>query len=149
MMSLTLPTDTTINDAGNLLTSIANQIPPQILYAFGISFVVLFIATIIKYGLGVSLKNIKKIPMLLELSVDICAIIVTIIASMETTKSYSLVLFMALCSIIPIVLGSLSRQYWLIYSSKGLCWQSIVSALVNIAMPIIWLIIICEIFFFN
>lgn len=147
--SLTLPADSTMNNAANLLTSIADQIPLQVLYAFGISSIVLLIATIIKYGLGVGLKDIKKMSMLLELSVDICAIIATIIASMETSKSYLLVMFMAFCSIIPILIGSYARQYWLDYSDKGVCWQSVISALVTIATPIIWLVIICEIFFFD
>lgn len=147
--SLTLPADSTMNNAANLLTSIADQVPLQVLYAFGISSIVLLIATIIKYGLGVGLKDIKKMSMLLELSVDICAIIATIIASMETSKSYLLVMFMAFCSIIPILIGSYARQYWLDYSDKGVCWQSVISALVTIATPIIWLVIICEIFFFD
>ena len=138
-----------MNNAANLLTSIADQVPLQVLYAFGISSIVLLIATIIKYGLGVGLKDIKKMSMLLELSVDICAIIATIIASMETSKSYLLVMFMAFCSIIPILIGSYARQYWLDYSDKGVCWQSVISALVTIATPIIWLVIICEIFFFD
>lgn len=147
--SLTFPADSTMNNAANLLTSIADQIPLQVLYAFGISSIVLLIATIIKYGLGVGLKDIKKMSMLLELSVDICAIIATIIASMETSKSYLLVMFMAFCSIIPILIGSYARQYWLDYSDKGVCRQSVISALVTIATPIIWLVIICEIFFFD
>lgn len=147
--SLPVPADSIVNNAGNLVTSITDQIPPQILYAFGISIIVLLIATIVKYGLGVGLKDIKKMSMLLELSVDICAIIATIIASMETSKSYSLVMFMAFCSIIPILIGSYARQYWLDYSDKGICRQSVISAIVSIVIPIIWLVIICKIFFFD
>lgn len=140
---------TFIDSVGNLLTSLGNQIPPQMLYAFAISCIVLFISTIIKYGLGVSLDDMKKMQMLLELSIDVCAVIATIIASMETSKPYSLVLFMSFSSIIPILIGSIARRYWLTYSMKGLCWQSALSSIINIAMPIVWLIIICEIFFFN
>jgi hypothetical protein len=74
-------------------------------------------------------------------------VIATIIASMETSKPYSLVLFMSFSSIIPILIGSIARRYWLTYSMNGLCWQSALSSIINIAMPIVWLIIICEIFF--
>ena len=99
---------TFIDSVGNLLTSLGNQIPPQMLYAFAISCIVLFISTIIKYGLGVSLNDMKKMQMLLELSIDVCAVIATIIASMETSKPYSLVLFMSFSSIIPILIGSIA-----------------------------------------
>jgi len=57
---------TFIDSVGNLLTSLGNQIPPQMLYAFAISCIVLFISTIIKYGLGVSLNDMKKMQMLVE-----------------------------------------------------------------------------------
>ena len=117
-------------------------IPPQIICAFFLAISFLLVMTLIKYIFGCDLKKVKWIHILLDLPIDICAIIATITASMHTDRDAVVVTTVAWCSIIPIMLCSLVRQWGLSNANDGLNLISGMCVLINGLVPLVWVIVL-------
>ena len=117
-------------------------IPPQIICAFLLAISFLLVMTLIKYIFGCDLQKVKWIHILLDLPIDICAIIATITASMHTDRDAAIVTTIAWCSIIPIMLCSLVRQWGLSHASDGLNWESGLCVFINGLVPLVWVMIL-------
>lgn len=123
------------------------DIPPAVLESFSISFIVLLAAAIVKYTIAKNSNIVDWGEMALELPIDICAIIATIIASTHIPVEANLTLY-SLSAFLPILLCGYFRRRTLQYYINRSYW-AILFVCLDYGTAFVWIKIIVNLIFKN
>lgn len=145
-MLIQIPIDTTGVMLSKASNSSIHNIPDSVCEAFIISFIVLLIATFGKYLITRKTSIIDWGAMIIELPIDVCAIVSTIIASTKFEGERN-VTMLALSAVIPILLCSYFRRIGMnLYIDKK-WFRMIACGAADILIASIWILLIINILF--
>ena len=141
-----IPPDSLTQLGETITNSQASGIPPLVMEAFAISLIVLIIATIGKYLITRETTIVDWGAMLIELPIDICAIVSTIIASTQFDVDVN-VTMLALSAVIPILLCSYFRRIGIKQYTNKNWWTMIACGFADVVIAFGWVIIIINLLF--
>lgn len=123
------------------------DMPPAVLQSFIISFIVLLAAAIVKYTIAKNSNVIDWGEMALELPIDICAIIATIIASSKIPVEANMTLY-SLSAFLPILLcGYFRRRTLQCYTNRS--YWAILFVCFDYGTAFLWIKIVVNLIFNN
>lgn len=140
------PPDSLLIAEETMQDSMIANIPPQVVEAFIVSLIVLIIATLGKFLISKSPTISDWGAMLIELPIDVCAIVSTIIASTKFDVSIN-VTILALSAVIPILLCSYFRREGFNLYTQERWFLMVICSLVDVALAGAWIMIVINILF--